>query len=65
MRSLLLLAGLFFASSVVAAQQRSEWQEFRSDADGFSIEMPERAGEPQGHAHARFFQAAGQLGKCI
>ena len=40
MRSFLLLASLFFAFSVVAAQQHSEWQEFRSEADGFSIEMP-------------------------
>jgi hypothetical protein len=40
MRNSLLLASLFFAFSVVAAQQHSEWQEFRSDADGFSIEMP-------------------------
>lgn len=40
MRALLLLISLLFASSVVAAQQHSEWQLFRSDADGFSIEMP-------------------------
>ena len=40
MRALLLLATLLFAFSAVAAQQQSEWQQFRSEADGFSIEMP-------------------------
>ena len=40
MRALLLLSILLFAFSVVAAQQHSEWLEFRSEADGFSIEMP-------------------------
>ena len=40
MRALLLLSSLLFAFSVVAARQHSEWQEYRSDADGFSIEMP-------------------------
>lgn len=40
MRFLLLLTILLFAFSVAAAQQPSEWQLYRSDADGFSIEMP-------------------------
>jgi hypothetical protein len=40
MRALLLLSSLLLAFSVVAAQQHSEWQEYRSDADGFSVEMP-------------------------
>src|SRR5215471_162561 len=40
MRALLLLATLLFSSSVVAAQQHSEWQQYRSAEDGFSIEMP-------------------------
>jgi hypothetical protein len=40
MRTFLLLASLLFAFSGVAAQQHNDWQEFRSEADGFSIEMP-------------------------
>ena len=40
MRGLLLLVSLLFACSAVAAQQHSEWQLYRSQADGFSIEMP-------------------------
>ncbi len=40
MRTLLLLASLLFAFSVVAAQQHTDWQEFRYEADGFSVEMP-------------------------
>jgi hypothetical protein len=40
MRTLLLLATLFFAFSVAAAQEHSEWQAVRSETDGFSIEMP-------------------------
>jgi hypothetical protein len=40
MRALLLLSSLLLAVSVVAAQQHSEWPEYRSEADGFSIEMP-------------------------
>ena len=41
MRALLSAAILLLAFFVVAAQQHSEWQVFRSEADGFSIEMPD------------------------
>lgn len=40
MRALLLLTTVLFAFSVVAAQQHNEWPEYRSEADGFSIDMP-------------------------
>jgi len=40
MRALLLLTSLLLAFSVVAAQQHSEWQQYRSEADAFSIDMP-------------------------
>lgn len=39
MRTLLLLAILLFALPVVA-QEHSQWQTVRSEADGFSIELP-------------------------
>ncbi|HYX28375.1 MAG TPA: hypothetical protein VE863_07405, partial [Pyrinomonadaceae bacterium] len=41
MRAVLSLAILLLALSVVAAQQHNDnWQVFRSEADGFSVEMP-------------------------
>ena len=42
MRGLICLITILFAVSVAAAQQHSEsnWQLFRSEADGFSIELP-------------------------
>jgi hypothetical protein len=42
MRILICLITILFAFSVAAAQEHGEskWQQFRSDADGFSIEMP-------------------------
>ena len=40
MRVLLLITTLLFAFSLVSAQQHNEWEQFRSEADGFSIEMP-------------------------
>lgn len=40
MRVFLLVAILLFTFSAVSAQQHNEWQEYRSQADGFSIEMP-------------------------
>src|SRR5215510_13349840 len=40
MRALLLITTLLFAFSAATAQQHSEWQLYRSEADGFSIEMP-------------------------
>src|ERR1041385_9559240 len=40
MRVLISLITILFAVSVVAAQEHSEWQLFRAEADGFSIEMP-------------------------
>jgi hypothetical protein len=43
MRALICLITVLFAVSVAAAQEHSQsnWREFRSDADGFSIEMPD------------------------
>ena len=42
MRALVCLITILFAVSIAAAQEHSEsnWRAFRSDADGFSIEMP-------------------------
>jgi len=40
MRTLLLLATLLVFAVPVLAQEHSEWQTVRSEADGFSIEMP-------------------------
>ncbi len=40
MRALICLITILFAVSFAAAQEHSEWREFRSEADGFSIEMP-------------------------
>ena len=40
MRALLLTITLLVACSSVTAQQHNEWQPYRSEADGFSIEMP-------------------------
>jgi hypothetical protein len=40
MRALLLLASLLLTFSVAAGQEHSQWQQFRSEADGFSIELP-------------------------
>src|SRR3954467_13100986 len=40
MRTLLLLATLLLFAVPVLAQEHSEWQTVRSEADGFSIEMP-------------------------
>src|SRR3954469_3412748 len=39
-RTLLLLATLLLFAVPVLAQEHSEWQTVRSEADGFSIEMP-------------------------
>ena len=43
MRALICLITILFAVSVAAAQEHSQsnWREFRSEADGFAIEMPE------------------------
>lgn len=40
MRALISLITILFAVSVGSAQEHSGWQAFRSDADGFSIELP-------------------------
>jgi hypothetical protein len=40
MRALICLITILFVVSVASAQGSSEWREFRSDADGFSIEFP-------------------------
>lgn len=42
MRALICLITILFAVSVAAAQDHSQsnWQQFRSEADGFSIELP-------------------------
>jgi len=40
MRAFLSLITLLVAFSVVPAQQHDEWRVFRSEADGFSIEIP-------------------------
>jgi hypothetical protein len=42
MRSLICLVTILLSVSIAAAQAHSEsnWREFRSDADGFSIELP-------------------------
>ncbi|HEY6243873.1 MAG TPA: hypothetical protein VIX17_08005 [Pyrinomonadaceae bacterium] len=40
MRTLICLIAIWFAVSVSWAQDHSQWHEFRSEADGFSIEMP-------------------------
>jgi len=41
MRTLICLITILFAVSVAAAQEHSESRDFRSDADGFSIKMPD------------------------
>ncbi len=40
MRVLICLITILFAVSVAAAQEHGGWQTFRSEADGFSIELP-------------------------
>jgi hypothetical protein len=40
MRALVCLVTILFAVSVAAAQEHSEWSAFRSEAEGFSIELP-------------------------